>query len=683
MRIAIVSLVALGAVGCARPSPCDGITGACIGAHISGSATGLRQLLISIDQPQPKTVQTPDPPAPISLPARVALVLPAGTTGSVHVAIDGLDANAMPVAHDDKTVVLPSSGRTDVDFTLDRMNGGGGSGGGDLGPSGPDMSNGVFIAGAADTAAFELEPVSITFSASDQMGTTDFALTATGIPATATFTPSGAMAMLTWTPSLSEAGDYPISITATSASDATRTVTTPFVLHVKNVLDPMLNPFGVSPDQLVLDPVGDVDGDGLADFAFCSINIQANMPAQYSVQLVYGDKSGLPTARPYPTARTRTITFAAPAGSSDGTSSSNQRTPCTGGDVDGDGKSDVLLADIYFTPPGGGAQTGVYWLVYGTARADTAAPALLEMLPTGTDRIGVVPIVGDWNGDGLADFATVQANVPSPGASATASVYMFVGHFPRMTGSVMGQAFSYPHICGTGPTLVGFGAVTGVNGPGGKKAHPLIWYDDAVAADGTFQTTGSCGATNGGLRMLSAGIQFNGIGNVSSPNTLGGLYTPYGVCDVDGDGIDDIVALTKTANNKWATSVTYGKAAGFTNPLDTSKKLETPIPSQDAPRIACWASGFGPSRWAVSDPGAPTSGGFLAKGTVYFFVPDANGVPVQMKALTNFDTNMNYSGFGEELRTPGDLDGDGKPDLVIGYQSGFSMPDFGWVLYGR
>jgi hypothetical protein len=669
---------ALVAAGCGGGSPCDGVSGVCIGAHIKGNATGLEQLVISIDQPAQETVRTPSTPKPIHLPARVALALPAGAGGDVVVAIDGVDGAGQVVAHTERSVSLPASGRVDADFRLDSGtalgDGGVGDDGGDGG--GPDMTTGIVIAGAVDQTGYELEPVSISFSATDPEAS-DSMLTASGVPATATFTPAGADGMLTWTPTLSESGAYPITMTATSASDPTRTGSTPFTLTIKNTIDPVLNPFGISPDQLVLDPVGDVDGDGLADLAFCSTTGQANQLPQYSVQIIYGDKSGLPTARPYPATRTRTVTFSGPAGSSDTFAGA---THCVGGDFDGDGKSDVLIVDGAYVPPAGTGAVGSYFIVFGRARDDMAAPATVQLTPQGSDTLAQLPIVGDWNGDGLADFAAVQGNVPNAGPGINANLYIWTGLFPRPTSSQSGRLFSYAHPCGGPPKIVGFAAVDGANGPGGKKAYSLVWYDEAVKPDGTFP--GTCASGDGGLRVLTATVQVPHLASFGLHADALFPALPFGICDVDSDGRDDLLVLKIGANNLWDAAVVYGTATGWPKPLDLSKSTPTMVPDFHTPRPACWKSAYGPSAFAVGDPGTSTSNGYTQPGTVWLF-DIANQLPVQTKTIANFSSNANYHGFGAGFYAPGDLDGDGKPELMISYQSGTSAPFFAWMLYGR
>jgi cysteine-rich repeat protein len=112
------SLCALGLAalsGCAS-DPCAGEPGSCITAHLKGNAK-LDQLAIAVDQPIMATQRTPTPPATVRLPAALAIVLPAGTTGPVDVRIDGYAGSEL-VASDEHVVTLSASGRASQTFTL-------------------------------------------------------------------------------------------------------------------------------------------------------------------------------------------------------------------------------------------------------------------------------------------------------------------------------------------------------------------------------------------------------------------------------------------------------------------------------------------------------------------------------------------------------------------------------------
>lgn len=670
--LAVLALLAV-AAGCGgKSSPCDGVAGACIGVHLSGNAVGLEQLTISIDQPTMQAQRSPSTPSPIKLPARVALLLPAGAHGVVHVSIDGLDHGGNLVAQTAGIVTLPASGRIDADFVL---NAGvpPSDAGDDLAPP-PDLATGIVIANAVDTTVYETEPLTLSLSATDPQSS-DLVLTASGVPPTASFTPAGASAMLTWTPTFKESGSYPITITATSASNPARTGSTTFTVTVKNFYDPVLNPFSVSPDQLLLDPVGDVDGDGKADWAYCTTT--GSNPVTYSIQIVYGDASGLPTARPYPMMRTRNVTFSGAAGS---TNSNPGFASCTGGDADGDGKSDVLLVDGLYTPPGAPTNTGAYWLAYGQARSDTTPTVTAQLtMASGDNQTGGLPVVGDWNGDGLADFAAFPGNMAAPGAGVNVSAYIWTGQFPRRTGVVAGQAFAQSHFCGP-MRLIGFAALKGDNGPGGKKAHPLVWYDGSVTATNGVQSAGTCDATNGGIRGIIAGLSISGIYMASLPKASIVQPFPFAICDVDGDGADDLISLTRGAST-WSVAVSYGGASGWGGPIDVSKSATTKATGQ--PQLSCWHSALGPTRFLLGDPGNQTGNGYLGPGVVYAFDIDAAKVPTQTRMLPNFTADTTYSGFGQGFKGPQDVDGDGKPDVLMQYQNGFADVGFAWMVYGR
>src|SRR5262245_35905207 len=82
--------------GCGSSNPCDGVSGGiCIALQVTGDVSGLDQLAVTVDNPMPKTLTTPNPPRAFTLPVSVAVVLPDGTSGTVNLTADGLAAGVV------------------------------------------------------------------------------------------------------------------------------------------------------------------------------------------------------------------------------------------------------------------------------------------------------------------------------------------------------------------------------------------------------------------------------------------------------------------------------------------------------------------------------------------------------------------------------------------------------------
>ncbi len=151
-------VVAVLVAGCGGAvDPCAGKSGVCIGVHLDSTVVPLDQLEISVDRPSVQSQRTPSSPAQLDLPVRFAILLPAGTSGTVQLSIDGLSSGERR-AHAATEVVLPPSGTAEISLTLSAASGDGGAldlaGAQDLAPA--DLA-GADLAGV-DLAGIDLAP---------------------------------------------------------------------------------------------------------------------------------------------------------------------------------------------------------------------------------------------------------------------------------------------------------------------------------------------------------------------------------------------------------------------------------------------------------------------------------------------------------------------------------------------
>lgn len=285
----------------------------------------------------------------------------------------------------------------------------------DLG-SGSDMGPIAFSLTGA-TTVYELDALSVTISATTSATASTLSLSATGLPTGATFAPNGASATLTWTPTYTQAGSYTVSVTAQSADQSVMS-TYMLPLTIKNHVDPVFNPDGSQPSAVAL---GDFDGDGFGDLAVC----EHGSSTSYSIRILYGDATGMPTAMPYPLQRTKLYTIAVGTNNTAGTGT----LYCRGVDFDGDAKADVVLADPFANLSGAPANTGRMFIAFGAARiVDTLATSELPVpAPIGQELAGMFGRFGvlNFNGDAYSDVATTVSDgryLVWPGGSRTASI---------------------------------------------------------------------------------------------------------------------------------------------------------------------------------------------------------------------------------------------------------------------
>lgn len=396
--------------------------------------------------------------------------------------------------------------------------------------------------------------------------------------------------------------------------------------------------------------IGDVNGDGYSDFAFGDGYWTASLPYQGRVFAFYGSPSG-------------------PGKSPDWVLDGDQAQETQGiisgaGDVNGDGYDDVLVGSIGYDrcTRCNEFDHGRVRLFLGSASGLANVPAWSVVGAHSGDRLASGFEAGDVNGDGFGDV--VIDGIEDFYQSGTALLYLG-------SAAGLGATPSWTRT-GDGPHwLLGAMAAGDVNGDG---------YDDVVAAapgayaPGTYIRSGYVqlysGSPNGlstTPAWISSGFTFDGL-NFGSTVLRG---------DSNGDGYADlaigVAGLAYPSPNGGAVSVFFGGPNGPNVFPDWTAFAST--------------RGEGASHPAWADVDGDHHDDLVVGSDFYSVSPyDVTGegrVRLYMSAaptytgLTEADHPSwvrpgaeQYEQFGANVAAAGDVDGDGREDLLIASRLG-------------
>ncbi len=407
---------------------------------------------------------------------------------------------------------------------------------------------------------------------------------------------------------------------------------------------------------------GDINGDGYSD-----VIVGAPVVAPSSTGAVYlflGSSTGI------------TSTISQTLGGITSSSSFGYFV-ASGGDVNGDGYSDIIVG-----APNTSTNTGAAYVYHGSADIlNTTAGWTVYGNQTGASlglHISAIASAGDVNGDGYSDVIIGIPYYDNGGLADEGRAYVFYGSGSGLSTSPNwtadgNQAGAYFGWC------VSFAG--DVNGDG---------YGDIII--------GAPNYTNGGLTNEGRVYVYYGSasGLSSSPDwttdsNQAGAKFGFSVAtsgDIDGDGYGDIIigaiTYTHTVTNEGAAFVYNGSPTGLnTSPSWSAYSGQANSWFGHSVASAGDINGDGYSDAAVGALFYSTAGGSTQEGKVFVYY--GSGAGLSASASWTAIGSVNGAGFGVRVASAGDVNGDGFGDFIVGahtYSSGSILGGAAFVYYG-
>jgi len=394
---------------------------------------------------------------------------------------------------------------------------------------------------------------------------------------------------------------------------------------------------------------GDVNGDGYSDVIIGTPLRGSGLFVYGYVEVFHGSANGLSTVADW-----------SQLGSNQGANFGH--CVATAGDVNGDGYSDVIISSYKYT--NGQSQEGAAFVYHGGPAGLATTPAWsAEGNQIGADFGWSVASLGDANGDGYSDVivGAPRQDFNAPVALTDAGrTYAYLGSPSGLTigpvwtrsGTQDGQRFG---AC--------VAAAGDVNGDGlGDAIVGAPKYDHTTGVDaGAFYVIHGNAST--GLDTIAApAARFGSFAG----DQLGFYVATAG--DVNGDGYADIVAGAPYHTNNGFGGIAYlynGQSSGLAS--SWSFDVGWSAAGAEWGYSVATAGDINADGYADVVIGAPLANAGAGQGTsgvAYVFFGSSVGLQ-----LGDWEWRVGAAigdRFGHSVATAGDVNGDGRSDLLIG-----------------
>ena len=430
---------------------------------------------------------------------------------------------------------------------------------------------------------------------------------------------------------------------------------------------------------------GDVNGDGYADVIVGAYLYDAGETDEGAAFVFHGGASGVADGGP---------------GTADAQLESDQDSAQFGwsvapaGDVDADGYGDVVVGAVLYD--GGIFDSGAAFAFYGgplgvedgdPGNADFTVAAF----PTDSRAGEAVASLGDLDGDGYGDIAVGAPRFDTPTDTDAGAVFTYYGSatglvvrpgFTTLSGSYAGARL--------GHSLAGPGDIDG-DGFGDLIAGAPEFTGVVSSENGE----GSVVVFFGGPTGISDGT--NPQIRVESNQALANLgMSVAAVGDVDGDGLDDILAGAPFyTDGELSEGHAFYYRGGDSGLFPLTSLIALQMEWIDSNQSFAYLGSSVASAGDVNGDGYDDviigawnyDGGHTGEGAAFVFLGGPAGIPGSPAAGAHaqFESNQMAANMGWSVASAGDVNGDGYADVIVGvprYSNGEAAEGAAFVFLG-